>query len=378
MSTHSERDKEIITLPTDPQNSTTQLFTGTSLVRVIADPSADIGRLAQQLSTERGTAVVVEAPALYLDVGREHNYLKNLAKSGAVALCRQQGGKRGVIGITVAYADGNTVYVRQGDIPGIIASIADPEQDWEQIFVPHGHSGITYAQLKEHHPWNTDKRTRLLMALAAQAGIPTGEIYETHISVKCDDQASFHRFRELCGTLGVKAIHIALAQGDHPSQVITSSHYVGSLEDSKRVASELGRTIGTQGFEVIRTKIERMLSPRDQRDEGCNGNGQYYEFHVKMPIRDGMDRARIEHLCNEHGAHFSRNASNALEGGVDWFATMRGWDTTRATAVGRFEELLTVLRGEGLSLSNILHERTVHDDGIRLDAGWGQRGWRTY
>jgi hypothetical protein len=100
-------------------------------------------------------------------------------------------------------------------------------------------------------------------------------------------------------------------------------------------------------------------------------NGEYFEFHVKVAMKDQESLDHLGDLCGEFGAHLSRNASNAMSDRTQLrFVTLRVYDKGRDGALLAFRALLDRLSHDGFQLSNVLQEYTILDTNSKLDDGW--------
>jgi hypothetical protein len=291
--------------------------------------------------------------------------------------CRRFQGIKGVVAQVLAYTpDGEQVQLFERDMPGSVTDRPRGSRGigFDRVWIPHGFQK-TFAELRPYHS-ALSKRKRLYFDLANHLGLQvTNDLYEAHITVGGDGQATYDVFRKACAELNVKAIHIELPEGSTPSHLITASFHQGPFSRVKGEVENVADDLRARGFNVTRLKMEALLRnsmvPATDDDACGRPRSNYFEFHVKIGLRDPNELDLLRALCLNYGAHLSRNASNTMADGVPLrFATLRVYERGRAYAVEYFGRFLSALRERGYRLSNVLQEYTVYDTNVALDDGW--------
>jgi inosine/xanthosine triphosphate pyrophosphatase family protein len=320
---------------------------------------------------------VVENTGMFLETREAFpgsRFKRLFGELGEEAFARRYGGARGVVRIVVAYtADGRDVQLFDGQNEGTLldAPRGAGGYGWDRLWVPNGFDR-TLAELASSK-YVVNMRLRPFLELGAVLrGDGFAGVFESHITVApCDERA----FAEACSALDVKCICIELPRGEHRRQPMTGAHHHGSYRDVIQDVHRLAETLVRGGFTVVRTKLEAVGPHRDipLTDDAARAAppSNYFEHHAKVVLPAGADEAPIAEAFRGAGAHLSRNARrNDGEGARERFVTVRSWGVGQRTADERFERVVAVAHGLGLSLRNRVREYTVHDAGHEVDRGW--------
>lgn len=195
-------------------------------------------------------------------------------------------------------------------------------------------------------------------------------VFEAHVTVSADAGAAFLAH---CAERGLKAITIALPRGAHPVQPMTATYHRGALVDVRAEVGALARSLTRAGFTVTRVKIEALGSAKGLPQTDAEASllaGGYFEYHGKLRLPVGHDRAPLVALLAPHGAHLSRNARRTRGAYETRFVTLRAHGVGRATARARWAALDARLRRHGHVMRERVEEFTVLDSALSLDAGW--------
>jgi len=199
--------------------------------------------------------------------------------------------------------------------------------------------------------------------------------FEAHITICAESPAILQRFQQICQQLNVKCILIELPNGVMRSQPMTASHHRGNLAQVCTEVHSLAQQIWQAGFQVNRVKIEAMVYNQDipvtDREVALHPVTNYFEFHIKALLAKDTDLEALRQHCAAQGAHLSANAFKLNTNGQHQrFITLRLYKLGRNSAQGRFQALLTSLRGQRIVLMQPQQEYTVFDSNLELDAGW--------
>lgn len=312
---------------------------------------------------------------------------------GEEAFCSRFGGAAVRARVAVAYAsDEGTPRVFSGELVGQVAARPKGEggYGWDRVVVPDGYARTLSELLATKYLTNM----RLLPYLAL-AGVLRGRsydgVFEAHVTIAAEDEATAARFAATCNELGVKFVQIELPRGVTRSQPMTASYHRGRLEAVQAEVLALGKELVRRGFSVTRTKIEAVGASRDvpETDEEAETRPpqNYFEYHVKVILpKDGSEDAlaALRSLCEQHDAHLSRSARRSSQDTasqdtaardtvarfVTRFVTQRAYRSGRVTSAAAFDALVAALDAAGFRTSTRLREYTVYDSNIGVDAGW--------
>lgn len=176
--------------------------------------------------------------------------------------------------------------------------------------------------------------------------------------------------------LSCKFVHIQLARGTHASQpMVTWQRSDTNLSWVTEEANARANLISDLGIHVFRIKIEvdpnNADVPVDDSDATRHSPGHYFEHHIKVQRPASADLKSLAALCEQHGAHLSRNARRkSTDGMEERFVTMRDYGVGRVTSGENLQRLIEALRASGENIIETESEYTVYDSAIQLDAGW--------
>ena len=197
-------------------------------------------------------------------------------------------------------------------------------------------------------------------------------VFEAHVTI-AGSRDDAKRFGRWCDASRIKHVVIALPRGVCTLQPMTATYHRGGFADVRADVMALAGAIRTAGFSVSRVKIEATGAnsglPQTTREALMTPNN-YFEFHLKVALRDSAERAALEAAVRPFGAHLSRNARSISEGFEQRFVTLRAYGVGQREAEAIFGALESAIRGLGLPVTNRLREFAVFDSNIDLDAGW--------
>lgn len=203
----------------------------------------------------------------------------------------------------------------------------------------------------------------------------TGD-FEVHITVQTANHLLLDRFRDWCGEQGFKCVRIVLARGEHTEQPMATwrcraTHLPAAVEEAQGHATDLAHI----GIPVVRVKVEAAPDnaevPVRDADAVDHEPENYFEHHIKVRRSTLASRDRLFGVCEEHGAHLSRNAfRQPAQGEEERFVTLRSYGVGRRTSEQQLQRLLLALHELGEQIVEHESEYCVYDSNLNLDAGW--------
>lgn len=205
-------------------------------------------------------------------------------------------------------------------------------------------------------------------------------VFEAHITIAARDRSGgsdVGMFERWCEASGTKCVLIALPRGVCTFQPMTATYHRGGFADVREQVFGLAREIDAAGFAVSRVKIEATGAnsglPQTSR-EARRAPNNYFEFHMKVVLRNAAERAALETVARAYGAHLSRNARFAgADGSEERFVTLRAYGVGQQEAAFMFRAFDDAVRKLGLPVSHRLTEYAVYDTNVALDDGWATR-----
>jgi hypothetical protein len=197
---------------------------------------------------------------------------------------------------------------------------------------------------------------------------------ELEIHVTVSPWAPLDRLDTFADERGIKVSPIELDHGSTPVQPMLTLALRGSLDDALARTEQLRGELKGAGLQPVRVKIEAAPWNADipVADEDAQP-GLHFEHHVKLRLPAGDVGRLVEasQAARRHGARTSRNARRRRgDGSMERFVTQRCFGVGRTTARARLDALLADLDGQGFEVLEVEEEYVVHDDNLRLDAGW--------
>jgi hypothetical protein len=121
--------------------------------------------------------------------------------------------------------------------------------------------------------------------------MPISGLYEIHITV---EERDMFEFRKWCMEMKFKPILAVSSSGNQ----LMFSKYVNreSEEEAIAEAKRLQDDLIKRQMAVTRVKVEAMGSNPGVPVEANDGNGRYFEFHIKMPV-DNVDHFSTLQTC---------------------------------------------------------------------------------
>ncbi|WP_327694714.1 hypothetical protein [Streptomyces sp. NBC_00459] len=202
-------------------------------------------------------------------------------------------------------------------------------------------------------------------------------MYETHITVRCENPAEAERLGRWATAAGLKLTHIVLARGRMPAQPMLTLTGSPSYAAEAARAREVGARLRADGFQPVRVKIESSPwapeVPREPRTDE-----RYFEHHAKLRLPVDADLDALAARVVPYGAHLSWNARRVARSGrwAERFVTQRCWGVDAAGAGRALERLLAELGkpGEhhaiGGEVIGVEREFVLYDSDLSVDDGW--------
>jgi non-canonical purine NTP pyrophosphatase (RdgB/HAM1 family) len=306
-------------------------------------------------------------------------FKKRLLERGEQALFSELGGRRGVARVAVAYtADGVDARVFEGEVSGEL--LREPRGDggygWDRAWLADGYRR-TFGEMAANKAIVNMRHRPYLELGDLLRGRPEGGTFEAHITVIADGAAAIDRFCGFCDDAWIKAVLIELPEGKTRSQPMTASYHHGTLREALDQVFDIARRLAAADFDVTRVKLEAVGRNREipeTAEQAAADPGGYFEYHIKVLVEAGADRAPLAAACERHGAHLSRNARKIRDDGVaERFVTLRVYGVGRAEAEARFAALSDEVAALGHPLGQRIREYTVYDSDEGVDAGWLSR-----
>jgi hypothetical protein len=182
--------------------------------------------------------------------------------------------------------------------------------------------------------------------------------YETHITVASEDAG---RWQETCRALGIRPLVIRLPEGDHPLQLMCAATVDGTSAEARAWVETLADRIRTEGYEVLRTKLESALV--DVNPDPA----LYYECHFKLAFTEQPDVQLLEELKKD-GIYASEDLL-ATGGTYAWYMTTRQYGGAPAEARNAFADALVKVRAR-FAVKAAHFEHVVLDSWPEIDHGW--------
>lgn len=200
--------------------------------------------------------------------------------------------------------------------------------------------------------------------------------FEVHLTIHATTERVLEQFQSWCQNQNFKCVRIVLSRGDHAEQPMATWRRGNTnlpivLEEAHRYADELNRA----NFSVVRVKIEAAPFndeiPVGDEDADAHDPKNYFEHHVKLVRDSSASRKELLAVCEQHGAHLSRNAFHESEDGrEERFVTLRTYEAGRTTSAQQLDLLMAALGELGEEVVERESEYCVYDSNLDLDAGW--------
>jgi hypothetical protein len=168
--------------------------------------------------------------------------------------------------------------------------------------------------------------------------------FESHITIEAADLTERQRFQAVCQQLGVKCVLIELPEGVTRSQPMTACHHHGDIGLVLEEVISLCGNLRALGFTLLRVKLEAVATndgvPDTEAEAAQFPPGNYFEFHLKLPLPANTDYETLRTCCARHTARLSRNAlKTEHDGRYERFVTLRLYGVGRKTAFAGLDAL---------------------------------------
>lgn len=199
--------------------------------------------------------------------------------------------------------------------------------------------------------------------------------FETHLTVRADDEATLVALERHAAAQDLKFTHIRLDRGRVCDQPMFTAVFSGSFAEVRDSVNELGASVERAGFPLVRTKIEATPwaegVPGTDEQAMALGSQYYFEHHVKLLLGPDTDPAALAALAVAHCAHLSANARRTRpDGRTERFVTQRCRLVGDSTAAARMRALLADLASASFEILSAEREFVVYDSDESVDAGW--------
>ena len=204
----------------------------------------------------------------------------------------------------------------------------------------------------------------------------TGEI-ETHFTVHLNETKSIAELQTWGAAHSLKCLHIILEQGSVTSQPMLTKRASSILSDELAAAHRLKELLISQGFPVLRVKIEAAPWNEDVPQSTAEAIEQsperYFESHIRILCGKEADNSELIEAVTPHSAHLSRNAlRRRADDSEERFVTQRSSKVGFAESRSRLNALLRTIRILGYTVIDVEEEYVVYDSNLEIDAGWIQ------
>lgn len=199
--------------------------------------------------------------------------------------------------------------------------------------------------------------------------------FETHITVRLSSESELAALQDWSVRQAFKCTHIVLERGRHVSQPMLSRRGTGVLTSEIASATVASMQLQSAGFQVVRVKIEGSPEnddvPLADSDAALQPPDRYFEHHLKLRLKSGVNTDALLELVQTHSAHLSRNALRKKSDGYEErFVTQRCYRVGRGYARKALEALIEDLQVATYSIVDVEAEYVVYDSDLTLDAGW--------
>ena len=194
--------------------------------------------------------------------------------------------------------------------------------------------------------------------------------FETHITVALEAPGDWARFSNWCAARALKCVHIALDQGQTPSQPMLTFHGRGTFEAEFARSLQIRSDCQSAGFDVTRIKLE-VAPAKYKIARSISDWPGYFEHHIKLLLPVDADVMALQNAVEPHNARLSHNARRVRDDGqFERFVTQRCHAVAAVEAQSSFERLLAVLDKLPFPILETEREFVVFDSNLALDDGW--------
>jgi hypothetical protein len=202
-------------------------------------------------------------------------------------------------------------------------------------------------------------------------------VFEAHITLAPLQVGEAFKFMHFCQENELKPVQIELSRGSHTLQQMTASVHEGTYENVLQEVQGIAQKLRIEGFNVTRIKLEASPFneglPENNAETVLHAAENYFEHHLKLllPADLGKMQTTLEHLCEQHQAHLSRNAFKKRQDGMqERFVTLRHYGLGRQEAYEALHILRSCLEKASFQVLKIISEYCVYDDHVALDSNW--------
>jgi len=192
------------------------------------------------------------------------------------------------------------------------------------------------------------------------------KLYEIHVSV---DPDQYILLKQVCLDEKLNYIWVKNDQGKNSSQLIITKWVMrGNNKSAIERALELANMLKLKGLKIVRTKVELELPDVDP-DYNLKEN-EYWEFHIKVPIKNSQDYKTLEEISKPYHAVLSTLVQSKY---IEFLpiSTLRYKSGNKSEALRKKAEWVEYLKQAGFHLTSKMHqELCIFDDNVQLDEGW--------
>jgi hypothetical protein len=194
----------------------------------------------------------------------------------------------------------------------------------------------------------------------------SNELHEIHISV---EPTQLLELKKYCLLRKFKPILACSDEGDNKHQLMISKYKSGTKQDCINKALYIEKDMLNYGLNVIRVKVESMLSnsycPKgdEKPDTGC-----YFEYHIKFDIENDEDYNKLKKISKKYNGNCSYNLFSK---NFNPIITLRSYNKSYNEFNNNKDNLFNELKMNNLKTSNFIHkEYCIYDTYSDLDNNW--------
>jgi NTP pyrophosphatase (non-canonical NTP hydrolase) len=201
--------------------------------------------------------------------------------------------------------------------------------------------------------------------------------FELHVTV--DKNSDFEKFKNVCNTLGIKAISLDLQDLDGNTvldEMMTTSKVIGDTKKAMSDVYDIRLALEKEGFNVVREKIETVVwhpaAPSSNGGKQDVENDEYFESHIEVLIKPDSELQAFKNMVYMHNGHIAYNKRKVYSDGTKKvLVTLRGY---RGSTVEKFKdrvtEFCTKLERWGFEFDKPLLEYSIYDTNVKHDQEW--------
>src|SRR3989304_7317736 len=195
------------------------------------------------------------------------------------------------------------------------------------------------------------------------------ESFEIHITTLPEN---YNELKQYCDKTNIKYIKCLNSSGVHPIQCMTTYKFSNiNSEYAITIALEKCEQLINNGFTVIRTKVEKLLS---MNSKYALEKDQYFESHFKIYLCDENKKNSLMTLISSlEGIYNSTNSTKYCDESIyprEILLSIRKYEIDIDYFFKLIEDFKLKLIENNYQIISIQREASVYDDNIDLDNGW--------